>query len=117
MIRALEQEFARLALDSFERIAYELADRGWTARQIANELGVSRGYITRMAGAYAARGGLLSPFRETRDYSHAVDISRMVSREARSRAAESPHQSAQTTHPTGALPLTALNGPTPPAIP
>lgn len=93
MIRGLEQEFARLALDSFERIAYDLGERGWTVPQIANELGVSRNYIARMGGAYAKRRGFLSPFRTTRDYSHAVDISGAVRREVRQRVAESPHPS------------------------
>ncbi len=94
-IRRLEDEFAALAAESLERIAYDLATRGWTVAQIAHEIKVSRDYIPRMAGRYAARSGLLSPFATTRSYEGAVDISRLVSRAIREvdRAEGSPPQS------------------------
>jgi len=90
MIRGLQAEFVRLAVDTLEKVVYELADRGWTIHQIADETGVSRSNVARMAGAYAKRSGRLSPFPHTRSYDHAIDISRQVSMEARRRAAESP---------------------------
>jgi hypothetical protein len=89
-IHRLEAEFADLAAASLERVAYDLAVRGWTVAQIAHEIKVSRDYIPRMAGRYAARTGVLSPYATTRDYSGAVDISAMVSKAARSRAQSSP---------------------------
>ncbi len=91
-IRRLENEFADLAAQSLERIAYDLAVRGWTVAQIAHEIKVSRDYIPRMAGRYAARTGSLSPFATTRDYTGAVDISSLVSRAARRRATDPPQE-------------------------
>ncbi len=90
MIRSLEAEFSSLAVTALERVAYDLAERGWTVRQIADEIGVSRTYISAMAAAFASRTGRLSPFPSTRSYDHAVDISRLVGREARRRAADPP---------------------------
>lgn len=87
-INALTTEFTNLALDSLERIAYDLIKAGWTVQQVAHEIGVSRNYIPRMADAYANRAGHLSPFPRNRRYAHAVDISALVTREARRRAAE-----------------------------
>ena len=87
-IRALQEEFVRLAVTSLERVAYDLAEKGWTARQIADEIGVSRTYIAKMAGAYAAREGRLSPFPTPRRYDHAVDISALVGAEARRRSSQ-----------------------------
>jgi hypothetical protein len=91
-IRRLEDEFAGLAAESLERIAYDLATRGWTVAQIAHEIRVGRDYIPRMAGRYAARRGLLSPFATTRSYEGAVDISRLVSRAIREAGPEGAPQ-------------------------
>lgn len=99
-INRLQDDFADLAARSLERIAYDLAVRGWTVAQIAHEIKVSRDYIPRMAGRYAARTGLLSPYATTRDYTGAVDISAKVSRAARERATAPHQESAETTHPT-----------------
>lgn len=91
MIRRYQNEFVDRAVTSLERVAYDLAEDGWTARQIAHEIGVSRNYIPAMAAAHAGRTGRLSPFRSTRAYDHAVDISGLVSKEASRRAGEVAH--------------------------
>lgn len=88
MVRGLSDTFVELAVNSLERVAYDLSGQGWTALQIADEIGVSRSNITAMIAAYATRTGLPSPVRQRRSYEHAVDISRLVSREARLRAGE-----------------------------
>lgn len=90
MIRQLTDVFVGLSVTSLERIAYERSQDGWTAPQIANDIGVSRLYIPAMIAAHAARTGLPVLRRKARSYDHAVDISRLVSREARVRAEGSP---------------------------
>jgi len=92
-LRAMTDEFVNLALNSLERAAYDLSSQGWEPRQIANELGVSRNYIPTMIDAHAARAGLPSPVRRKRTYEHAVDISGLVSRQARLRADEARQRS------------------------
>lgn len=86
-VNSLSAEFADLALNSLERIAYDFSAEGWTLHQIANEIGVARTYIPTMIAAHAARTGLPSPQKQRRSYEHAVDISGLVSREARLRKA------------------------------
>ena len=89
-IRLMTDVFVDLSVTSLERIAYERSRDGWTAPQIANEIGVSRLYIPAMIAAHAARTGLPILRRKSRSYDHAVDISRLVSREARVRAEGHP---------------------------
>lgn len=88
-IKALRAEFVALTVTSLERVCYDLAERGWTAPQIADEIGVSRDIVARLAGAYAQRAGLLSPFPSTRRYDNALDISKMVRVEAARRVEQS----------------------------
>lgn len=99
-LTTLRQEFVDWTIQSLERLAYDLGEQGWTARQIADELEVPRTSVAKMAGAYAARTGRLSPFPTTRSYSGAVDISRLVSRELRDRESDPLQESEGTTHPT-----------------
>lgn len=94
-------EFSRLAAISLSRIAYDLSGEGWTARQIADEIGVGREHILGMIEAHATREGLPSPVRKRRSYENAVDISRLVSRQAREQAAAARPPSG-TTSPTTA---------------
>lgn len=85
-LTALRQEFISLTVTSLERVCFDLAEQGWTAKQIGDEIGLGRHRITKMAGAYAKRTGHLSPFPYSRDYEEALDISRLVQREAKQRA-------------------------------
>ena len=89
-LNGLTDAYIVLAVNSLERIAYDLSGEGWTVRQIADEIGVGSPYITGMIAAHAARTGLPSPQRQKRSYEHAVDISRLVSREVRRRATDPP---------------------------
>lgn len=77
-IRAIEAYVAGLIATSLERIAYDLNQQGWTINQIADELGIGRAHIPKMATAYAERQGKLSPFPRYRSYANARDIRRQV---------------------------------------
>jgi hypothetical protein len=101
-IRLLESTFVRLTVTALERIAYDLAEKGWTARQIADEIGVGRDHVARMAGAYATREGHLSPFPSSRRYDHAVDLRALVRAEARRQAAPLPPDPSDSASPTTA---------------
>lgn len=84
---SLKREFTMHAVNAYERIAYERSEQGWTLRQIADEIGVSRNHIPSMITAYAERGGLVNPLRHRRRYEHAVDLTQMIRSHAK-RAAE-----------------------------
>ena len=101
-IASLTEQFVSLTTDSLERIAFELADDGWTIRQIADEINVNRDRVMRMIRAYAHRTGRICPIPAgRRSLDNAVDISRLVSKEARRRDEAEARAAAEPPAPLG----------------
>lgn len=79
-LREIQGDFAERIIQSYERTAFELKERGWLFEQIAHELDTTVALAKSLVSDYAKRTNRIPPQRNRKGYGTVVDIRSIVRR-------------------------------------